>query len=385
MLDYFNLSELFPQDEKNLQSSTREFLEDEAKPYVASWWEDGVFPNHLVSEFGKRGLLGLNLPVEFGGQGLSSLAYGLAMYELERIDSALRSFVSVQSSLVMYPIFAYGSDEQRSYYLPRMASGELIGCFGLTESSGGSDPSTMRTRAVKDGDDYVLTGSKIWITNGGIADIAVIWARDEEGEVRGFLVDTSSPGFSSKKIPGKMSMRAAVTSELILDDVRVSSAQLLPSAKGLRAPLSCLTQARYSIIWGALGALEAVYREVCSFVQDRTTFGQPIASRQLVQAKLVHLLSGHTKGLLLAWRLSQLKDKGTLDFGQVSLAKRDNVRCALEGARIAREILGASGITIEFETIRHMLNLETLDTYEGTYDIHTLIVGREITGFNAMG
>ena len=385
MLDYFDLSEFFPQDEKDLQISTREFLEEKVKPYVANWWEEGVFPTHLINELGKRGLLGLNLPVEFGGQGLSALAYGLAMYELERIDSALRSFVSVQSSLVMYPIFVYGSDEQRSYYLPKMASGELIGCFGLTESSGGSDPSTMGTRAVRDGDDYVLTGSKIWITNGSIADVAVIWARDEEGEIRGFLVDTSSPGFSTEKIPGKMSMRAAVTSELILEDVRISSSQLLPSAKGLRSPLSCLTQARYSIVWGALGALEAVYREVCSFAQERKTFGQPIASRQLVQAKLVHLLSSHTKGLLLAWRLSQLKDKGSLDFGQVSLAKRDNVRCALEGARIAREILGANGITIQFETIRHMLNLETLDTYEGTYDIHTLIVGREITGFNAMG
>ena len=385
MLDYFNLSEFFPQDEKNLQCSTREFLEEKVKPHVASWWEEGVFPTHLISEFGKRGLLGLTLPVEFGGQGLSALAYGLAMYELERIDSALRSFVSVQSSLVMYPIFVYGSDEQKSYYLPRMASGELIGCFGLTESSGGSDPSAMATRSVKDGDDYVVTGSKIWITNGGIADVAVIWARDEEEEIRGFLVDTSSPGFSTKKIPGKMSMRAADTSELILEKVRVPSSQLLPLAKGLRSPLSCLTQARYSIVWGALGALEAVYREVCSFAQERETFGQPIASRQLVQAKLVHLLSGHTKGLLLAWRLSQLKDKGSLDFGQVSLAKRDNVRCALEGARIAREILGANGITIRFETIRHMLNLETLDTYEGTYDIHTLIVGREITGFNAMG
>ena len=385
MLDYFDLSEFFPQDEKDLQISTREFLEEKVKPYVANWWEEGVFPTHLINELGKRGLLGLNLPVEFGGQGLSALAYGLAMYELERIDSALRSFVSVQSSLVMYPIFVYGSDEQRSYYLPKMASGELIGCFGLTESSGGSDPSTMGTRAVRDGDDYVLTGSKIWITNGSIADVAVIWARDEEGEIRGFLVDTSTPGFSTEKIPGKMSMRAAVTSELILEAVRISSSQLLPSAKGLRSPLSCLTQARYSIVWGALGALEAVYREVCSFAQERKTFGQPIASRQLVQAKLVHLLSSHTKGLLLAWRLSQLKDKGSLDFGQVSLAKRDNVRCALEGARIAREILGANGITIQFETIRHMLNLETLDTYEGTYDIHTLIVGREITGFNAMG
>lgn len=385
MLDYLNVSELFSKDEIEIQESTRQFLEVEVKPYIASWWEEGIFPNHLVNEFANRGLLGLNLPVKYGGRGLSSLAYGLVMYELERVDSALRSFVSVQSSLVMYPIFVYGSEEQRSYYLPKLASGELIGCFGLTESTGGSDPASMGTRAVKDGSDYVLTGSKMWITNGNIADLAIIWARDEQEDIRGFLVDTSSPGFTAEKILGKMSMRSAVTSDLTLEKVRVPPSKVLPSAKGLRAPLSCLTQARYSIVWGALGALEAVYNEACSFVQERETFGKPIASRQLVQSKLVQLLSGHTKGLLVAWRLANLKDQNSLNFGQVSLAKRDNVRSALEGARIGREILGAAGITVQFETIRHMLNLETLDTYEGTYDIHTLIVGKQITGYDALG
>jgi glutaryl-CoA dehydrogenase len=307
-------------------------------------------------------------------------------YELERIDAGLRSFASVQSSLVMYPIYAYGSEEQKREYLPKLASGQMIGCFGLTEPDGGSDPdANMKTRARKDGDHYVLFGTKMWITNGNLAHIAVVWAKDEAGVVRGFIVPTDTPGFKANEVKHKMSLRASVTSELVLEEVRLPSRLMLPKAEGLKAPLSCLTQARFGIAWGALGALEAVYSEALAFAQSRTTFGKPIASRQLVQEKLVRMAADHSKGLLLAWRLAQLKDAGKLRPAQVSLGKRDNVRSALHAARSAREILGGSGITLEYHSIRHMLNLETVDTYEGTHDIHTLILGREFTGHNALG
>ena len=305
------------------------------------------------------------------------------MYELERIDSGLRSFVSVQSSLVMYPIHRYGSDEQRARYLPGLASGETVGCFGLTEPEGGSDVAAMATRARRDGDSYLLNGTKMWISNGGIADVALVWAKDDEGDVRGFLVPTDTDGFTANPVERKMSLRASVTSELVLDGVRVGADRMLPGARGLAGPLSCLTQARYGIAWGALGALEAVYTEAVEFARNRRTFGKPIASRQLVQAKLARMLADHTSGLLRAWRLGRLKDEGSVDHTQVSLAKRENVRAALEGARAARDILGASGITLDHHTIRHMLNLETVDTYEGTYDVHTLVLGRHITGENA--
>jgi glutaryl-CoA dehydrogenase len=338
----------------------------------------------LVERFGAQGFLGANLATEHGGAGLSAVGYGLIMYELERIDSGLRSFASVQSALVMYPIAAFGTDEQRRTYLPELARGRMIGCFGLTEAGGGSDPAgNMQTRARRDGGDYVISGSKVWITNGSIADVALIWAKDDAGAVRGFLVPCASRGFSAREVPEKLSLRASVTSELVLDDVRVPASAALLGATGLKAVLSCLTQARYGIAWGALGALSAVYDEALAFAQTRTTFGKPIAARQLVQEKLVRMVSDHSRGLLVAWRLGRLKDAGTLRPTQVSLAKRDNVRAALAAARSARELLGAAGISLEHHAIRHMLNLETVDTYEGTHDVHTLIVGRDLTGCNA--
>ncbi|HEY8424626.1 MAG TPA: acyl-CoA dehydrogenase family protein [Limnochordales bacterium] len=384
MLDYFHALDLFSPEQRQLQQEVRRFLDAEALPYVREWWERGEFPRHLIARFGELGLLGANLPEQWGCAGLDSVAYGLVMYELERVDSGLRSFASVQGALVMYPIYAYGSDEQRREWLPRLARGEVVGCFGLTEPEGGSDPGAMATRARRVGGDWVLTGTKRWITNGSIAHVAVIWARDDAGAVRGFLVPTDRPGFVAREIPHKMSLRASITSELILDDVRVPASAMLPGAEGLRAPLSCLTQARYGIAWGAMGALEAVYTEALDFARSRVTFGKPIASRQLVQAKLADMVADHTKGLLLAWRLGRLKDEGNLRYTQVSLAKRDNVRAALRAARAAREILGASGVTLEYHAIRHMLNLESVDTYEGTYDIHTLIVGRDVTGLSAL-
>ncbi|WP_027875995.1 acyl-CoA dehydrogenase family protein [Meiothermus cerbereus] len=386
MFDFYQVTELLTPEEREIQKAARKFLEAEALPHIAEWWENAEFPVHLIRKFGEMGFLGTTIPSEYGGMGASAAAYGVVGYELERIDSGLRSFCSVQSSLVMYPIWAYGSEEQKREYLPKLATGEYVGCFGLTEPDGGSDPdANMKTRARRDGGDYILNGSKMWITNGNLAHIAIIWAKDDEGIVRGFIVPTDTKGFRANKIQHKASLRASVTSELVLEDVRVPASAMLPGVKGLKGPLSCLTQARFGIAWGALGALEAVYTEALEFAQSRVTFGAPIASRQLVQEKLVRMAADHTKGLLLAWRLAQLKDAGTLKPAQVSLGKRDNVRAALNAARAAREILGGSGITLEYHSIRHMLNLETVDTYEGTHDIHTLILGRELTGQNALG
>ncbi|HAL46577.1 MAG: acyl-CoA dehydrogenase [SAR202 cluster bacterium] len=384
MLDYMDVQGLLSDEERQVQSGARDFLEAEVQPDISDWWERGEFPRQLVPRLGEMGYLGANLPREYGAAGVDNVAYGLLMYELERIDSGLRSFASVQGALVMYPIHSYGSEEQKRAYLPEMAAGRSIGCFGLTEHEGGSDPGAMRTNARKDGESYVLNGTKMWITNGNIADVALVWAKDDEGDVRGFLVPTDTPGFTANEIKHKMSMRASVTSELVMEDCRVAASQMLPNVRGLRGPLSCLTQARYGIAWGALGALEAVYTDALDFSKTRSTFGRPIAGRQLVQTKLVDMLADHTKGLLLAWRLAVLKDQGKLAFSHVSLAKRENVRAALKAARTAREILGGSGIVLEHNAIRHMLNLETVDTYEGTHDIHTLILGRDITGENAL-
>ena len=384
MLDYYNLSTMLSTDELQIQSSARNYLESEISPHVSRWWEDGEFPEEKIPEFGEMGFFGANLPVEYGCAGVNNVAYGLIMYELERVDSGLRSFASVQGALVMYPIYRYGSDEQKKKYLPDMAAGKTVGCFGLTEHDGGSDPGAMKTNAVRDGESYILNGRKMWITNGNIADVALVWAKNEEGRIKGFLVPTDSPGFKANKVDHKMSMRASVTSELVLDDVRVPATALLPEADGLSAPLSCLTQARYGIAWGALGALESVYDDALRFSKSRSTFDKPIAGRQLVQDKLVDMVTDHTRGLLLAWRLGVMKDDGTMAYNHVSVAKRENVRSALKAARSAREILGGSGITLDYGVIRHMLNLETVDTYEGTRDVHTLIIGRDITGENAL-
>ncbi|MFN8509758.1 MAG: acyl-CoA dehydrogenase family protein [Deinococcaceae bacterium] len=386
MLDFVQMSDLFTQEERDIQSAARSFLDAEALPHIATWWEEGTFPKALIRKFGSMGFLGPTTPEQYGGLGVSSTAYGLLMYELERIDSGLRSFASVQGSLVMYPILAYGSTEQKETYLPKLATGEYVGCFGLTEHDGGSDPdSNMKTRAKRDGDHYILSGSKMWITNGNLADIAIVWAKDEDNKVRGFIVETQTPGFKANVIKHKASLRASVTSELVLEDVRVHKNQMLPNVEGLKGPLGCLTQARFGIGWGVLGALEAVYTEALDFAKTRMTFGKPIAARQLVQEKLSHMLSHHTQGLMLAWRLARLKDEGRLRPQQVSMLKRDNVFAALNAARVARDILGGSGITLEYHAIRHMLNLETVSTYEGTHDIHTLVLGRDITGLNALG
>jgi glutaryl-CoA dehydrogenase len=384
MLDFYALEDLLTPEEKEIQKAARRFLEKEALPHIRDWWEEGVFPTHLIPRFGEMGFLGPTLPPEYGGAGVSSAAYGLMAYELERVDSGLRSFASVQSSLVMYPIYAFGSEAQKREFLPRLARGEMVGCFGLTEPDGGSDPhGNMKTKARLEGDTWVLTGTKMWITNGNLAHIAIVWAKDEAGRVLGFIVPTHSKGFQAREVKHKMSLRASVTSELVLDEVRVPESLRLPKAEGLKAPLSCLTQARFGIAWGAMGALEAVYTEAVAFAGSRTTFGEPIAKKQLVQAKLAEMLAWHTEGLLLAWRLARLKDEGKLKPAQVSLAKRQNVKKALEAARLARDILGGSGITLEYHAIRHMLNLETVYTYEGTHDIHTLVLGREITGLSA--
>ena len=384
MLDYYNLSTMLSTDELQIQSSARNYLESEISPHVSRWWEDGEFPEEKIPEFGEMGFFGANLPVEYGCAGVNNVAYGLIMYELERVDSGLRSFASVQGALVMYPIYRYGSDEQKKKYLPDMAAGKTVGCFGLTEHDGGSDPGAMKTNAVRDGESYILNGRKMWITNGNIADVALVWAKNEEGRIKGFLVPTDTTGFKANEVDHKMSMRASVTSELVLDDVRVPATALLPEADGLSAPLSCLTQARYGIAWGALGALESVYDDALRFSKSRSTFDKPIAGRQLVQDKLVDMVTDHTRGLLLAWRLGVMKDDGTMAYNHVSVAKRENVRSALKAARSAREILGGSGITLDYGVIRHMLNLETVDTYEGTRDVHTLIIGRDITGENAL-
>jgi glutaryl-CoA dehydrogenase len=385
MFDEFLVHDLLAPDERLIRQSVRAYCDAELMPQIAEWWDSGDLPvRDLMQQFGGMGLLGPTTPEEYGGAGVSYSAYGAMMYELERVDSGLRSAASVQGSLVMFPIFTYGNDEQRQKYLPGLASGELIGCFGLTEPDGGSDPGAMRTRARLDGNEYVLNGSKMWITNSPAADLAVVWAKDDDGVIRGFIVPTDAPGFHAPKITRKMSLRASVTGEIVLEDCRIPAANLLPGSGGLKSPLSCLTSARFGIAWGALGALEAVLQTALDYTGSRTTFGKPIASRQLVQDKLVRMATDHSTGLLLAWRLGQLKDAGRMNFAQVSMAKRNNVRVALTGARLARELLGGNGITTEYPVIRHMLNLETVDTYEGTHDIHTLIVGRHLTGVGAL-
>ncbi|WP_027459935.1 acyl-CoA dehydrogenase family protein [Deinococcus murrayi] len=385
MIDEFAVFDLLSPDEKLIRESVRAFAEAELLPHVAEWWDAGTLPvRDVMRRFGAMGLLGPTTPEAYGGAGTSYSAYGAMMYELERVDSGLRSAASVQGSLVMFPIHEYGSEEQKRRYLPGLASGELVGCFGLTEPDGGSDPGAMRTRARRDGSEYVLSGSKMWITNSPAADLAVVWAKNEEGVIRGFIVPTDAPGFRAPEIGRKMSLRASVTGEIVLEDCRIPAGNLLPGSGGLKSPLSCLTSARFGIAWGAMGALEAVLRAALDYAGSRTTFGKPIAGRQLVQDKLVRMATDHSAGLLLAWRLGTLKDAGRMNYAQVSLAKRNNVRVALTGARLAREVLGGNGITTEYPVIRHMLNLETVDTYEGTHDIHTLIVGRHLTGVGAL-
>ena len=381
-VDYYEVEGLLSEEERMMRDVARAFTEEQILPIVTQHFRQGTFPSGLIRKMGDLGFLGANLH-GYGCAGINNVAYGLIIQELERGDSGVRSFASVQGSLVMYPVHAFGSESQRARWLPRLAAGEAVGCFGLTEPDFGSDPGNMATKAVSVGAEYVLNGTKLWITNGSIADLAVVWAK-LDGVVRGFLVERGTPGFTARDIHGKYSMRASVTSELSFQECRIPAENLLPKSDGLRAPLSCLNQARYGIAWGAVGAAVACYQAALDYSRQRVQFNKPIASFQLVQQKLVHMLTEITKAQLLCLQLGRLKDAGRLRHAQVSLAKRNNVAAALEIARLARDIHGANGIVDEYPVIRHMLNLESVSTYEGTHDIHTLILGRDITGISAL-
>ena len=379
--DFMGLAGLLTADERQVQETVARFVDERVLTIIAECFEHECFPRELVPEMAALGLFGPTLH-DYGGAGLSNVAYGLIMQELERGDSGLRSFASVQSGLVMYPIDAYGSDQQKQHWLPALARGTAIGCFGLTEPDGGSDPGTMKTHARQSGGDWLITGAKMWITNGTLADVAVVWAQTDAG-VRGFLVEKGTPGYTARDIAHKFSLRASITSELFFDDCRVPESSRLPLAEGLGAPLSCLTQARYGIAWGAIGAAQACYREALAFVRQRVLFGEALIEKQIIQQRLAGMLRRISTGQLLAWQLGRLKDAGALHHTQVSLAKWNNVRMALDVAREARDMLGAGGITVEQCPVRHMLNLESVITYEGTETIHQLIVGRQITGEEA--
>ncbi len=381
--DFFQLDDLLTDEEVMARQAVRDFVDAEVLPIIEGAYEQGRFPLELKAGLADLGVFGSNLPAEYGCAEMSNTGYGLVMQELERGDSGLRSFVSVQGALVMYPIFTYGTEEQRRAWLPRLASGEAIGSFGLTEPDYGSNPGGMVTRARRDGNEWVLNGAKMWITNGGIADVSVVWAKDEDQVIRGFLVEKDRPGFSAPEMTHKMSLRASVTSELVLQDVRVPDANRLPGASGLKAPLSCLTQARYGIAWGAIGAAMACFHAAVEYSKTRIQFDRPIASFQLTQAKFADMFTEITKAQVLCHRLGRLKDDGKATPVQVSMAKRNNVAIALDIARVAREILGANGISTEYPIMRHMMNLESVKTYEGTHDIHTLILGQEVTGIAA--
>jgi glutaryl-CoA dehydrogenase len=381
-LDLYAIDDLLTDDEKMIRESVREWVRRQVIPLIENAYQVAEFPKQLVLEMGKLGLLGSNLPQEFGCAEVSNVAYGLIMQELERGDSGLRSFASVQGALVMYPIFTWGNERQKKHWIPQLASGKKIGCFGLTEPDFGSNPGGMKTTARRDGDSYVLNGAKMWITNGSIADIAVVWAK-LDGTVRGFLVEKNRPGFSAPEIKNKHSLRASVTSELVFQDCRIPAENILPGTTALKNALRCLTQARYGIAWGALGAAMACYNEALDYSLTRIQFDKPIGSFQMVQEKLVYMATEITKGQLLVLQLGRLKDQGKSNHVQVSLAKRNNVFHALEIARLARDILAANGIVAEYQSMRHMCNLESVKTYEGTHDIHTLIIGNHLTGIEA--
>jgi glutaryl-CoA dehydrogenase len=380
-LDFLDLDRLLSEEERLIRDTTRGFVTDKVLPEIAGWFERGEFPRELAKELGGLGLLGMHLR-GYGCAGTNAVSYGLAALELEAGDSGFRSFASVQGSLAMFPIWKYGSEEQKQRWLPRMAAGEVIGCFGLTEPDFGSNPAGMRTSARRDGGDWVLNGTKMWITNGGIADLAVVWARADEG-VLGFLVPTDTPGFSTRDIDRKLSLRASVTSELILDDCRLPGDAVLPEVHGMRGPLSCLDEARYGIVWGAMGAARACFASALTYATTRVQFDRPIGGFQLTQQKLADMLVELSKGTLLALHLGRMKDDGRLTPEQVSLGKLNNVREALQIARAARTILGANGVTLEYPVIRHANNLESVLTYEGTSEVHSLILGQALTGLNA--
>lgn len=380
--DYYDIERELSSEERLIRDTVRKFVANEFQPVVREHFRAGTFPVEFIPKLGEMGLLGANLS-GYGLPGINNVAYGLVMQELERGDSGLRSFASVQGSLVMYAILTFGSEAQKERWLPLLGAGKAVGCYGLTEPDFGSDPDGMKTKAKRDGKGFLLNGSKMWITNGAIADVAVIWAK-LDGVIRGFLVEKGTPGFSASEIKTKLSLRASFTSELVLEDVRIPVENLMPKAEGLKAPLQCLTQGRYGVSWGALGAAMACFEEALSYTQERKQFGRPLASFQLTQAKLADMLTEITKAQLLCLKLGRLKDAGAMRHTQVSLAKRNNVRMALEIARTARGMLGANGISDEYPVMRHMCNLESVETYEGTYEIHTLILGKDLTGFDAM-
>ena len=382
-VDFVRFDDLLTDEEKTIRQAVRDWVEEKYLPLVEHHYEAATFPMEVIPQIAELGLLGANLPVEYGCAGIGDVAYGLAMQELERGDSGLRSFVSVQGALVMYPIFTYGSDEQKNYWLPKLASGEKIGCFGLTEPDFGSDPGGMTTTAKTVADGYVLNGAKMWITNGTVADLAVVWARLDGGTIRGFLVEKGTKGYTAPEQKRKYSLRASVTSELILQDVHVSKDAILPNGSGRKAPLGCLTQARYGIAWGVLGAAMACYHSALEYAKVRIMFGKPIGSFQLIQGKFADMVTEITKGQLLALQVGRLKEQKQATPEMVSMAKRNNCEIALDIARESRDILGANGITGEYPVMRHMCNLESVKTYEGTHNIHTLVLGEAVTGIAA--
>ncbi|MCD4745278.1 MAG: acyl-CoA dehydrogenase family protein [Bacteroidales bacterium] len=381
--DYFFVDELLTDEHKIIRSSIRDWVNRSVKPVIEEANQKHEFPLHLIKEMGELGIFGPYIPVEYGGAGLDQISYGIIMAELERGDSGIRSAASVQSSLVMYPIFTFGSEEQRKKFLPLLAKGEIVGAFGLTEPDHGSDPANMETKIKDNGDFYLLNGTKMWITNSSIADIAVVWAKDEQGIIRGLIVEKGMEGFTAPEILGKWSLRASVTGELVFDNVKVPKGNLLPNIKGLKGPLKCLNSARYGIAWGALGAAMDCYDAALRYSKERIQFNKPIAAFQLTQKKLAEMLTEVTKAQLLAWRLGTLKNKDKATPAQISMLKRNNVKMALDVARESRQILGAMGITGDYPIMRHLMNLESVITYEGTHDIHLLITGMDITGENA--
>ena len=385
-VDYLQLERLLSDDEKLVRDLARDFVEREIEPIIVAAFRNEEFPAHIIPRIAELGFIGATLPEKYGGAGIGAVASGLIYQELERGDSGIRSYASVQSCLVMFPIYKFGTEEQKRHWLPQFARGEKTGCFGLSEAGFGSNPAGMKTRAVKDGDSYILDGAKMWISFGAIADVALVWAKIKEEDrerIRGFLVEKGTPGFTVKEIKGKFSFRASVTSELVFEECRIPADNLLPGTEGLLSPLACINEGRYGISWGALGAASACYQIALEYAKDRIAFSRPIAGYQLVQEKLVSMLAEITKGQLLCYHLGRLKEEGKLRPEQGSLAKMNNASMALKVARTARDILGANGIIDEFHVIRHLLNLETVNTYEGTEDINRLIVGKDITGLSA--
>ena len=380
--DLYDVRSLLSEEERAVQDSVARFTDERVLPIIGDAFDQGRFPQELVPEIAEMGLLGSSLPEQYGCAGLNAVSYGLICQELERGDSGIRSFVSVQSSLCMYPIYAYGSEEQKTRWLPDMAAGKVIGCFGLTEPHGGSDPANMKTHARRDGDDWVINGSKMWITNGNLADIAIVWAQTDEG-IQGFVLEKGMPGFGAQEIKHKMSLRASVTSALFFDNVRVPEANRLPNVKGLKGPLGCLTQARYGITWGPIGAAVACLSEAVDYTKERILFGRPVAATQSAQIKMADMARRITLAQLMSLQLGRLKDAGNMQPAQVSLAKWNNCRMAIDIARECRDLLGGAGITTEHAAIRHALNLESVITYEGTETVHQLVIGRELTGINA--